>query len=378
MKYAFVLLFLCRLCVCAQTSETFNHLNSAFDEDRPGISLDKVFNGAIRENSGLSFSHAVLPSLRPERSALISPHLSKVPTPALPTPVCTDIESTKKDFNEIAYGEHLTSGELANIRGGLELLKGTQFGNLQYWLYYKEGVELRWREMDAIAGSNPPSETVDGRKILWLNKDLKLILANQWSDPGVKAGLAVMMSHELTHFIDYARIGSCATEYCKFSLENNAHLAGVFSYHELQNKGLTPEIGSKYDTVFLEEQKLYLDIWNYKHGGPLPNINSYPLILKLKDLPEGNKQRRPYEQATKILSTVGLGKERFSLSEVVNVRYGYKETASGIAIIFHPSDTNRYETLFWAMYNSEHAYTTWRKSVGDPVLHPPQVLNPPQ
>jgi len=321
----------------------------------------------------------LLPLALPQSQLLLfPPPLSPLVEPRVPPiPDLDKFQEETKDLDETAFGERLTAYELSKIRGSLELLRGTQFGDSKYWFYYTEGVELRWREVGGIAGSNPPADTPGAKKILWLDKGIKSLLAAEGDNPGVKAGLAILMSHEMTHFSDYKQIGSCATEYCRFILENNGFLSGMMTYHELRSKNLTPKKGSKFNTVFLEEQEFYLDVWNYKHGGPKPDISSYPLILKLKDLPDGSPGRGPYEQATQILKKIKLGKNRFSFSEVVNVRYGYKETPSASAMLLHPADSDKCSLLFRTIYEAELKYSDWRKSIGAPVVTPPPTYAPP-
>ena len=235
---------------------------------------------------------------------------------------------------------------------------------------------MRWRKTGGIAGSNPPVD-MSGRKILWLDTELKQVLETEGAGPGVKAGLAVVMAHEMTHFMDYAKIGSCSTQYCKFMLENNGYLSGIMAYNELRSKGLIPEPNSTFDSLFLQENKFYLDIWNYKHGGPKPDIQSYPLILRLRDA-DDKKIREPYDQAMEIINKLNRDKNKCSLSEVVNVRCGYKETPGVLGVLFFPADAERYNTLFWAIYAAEQKYCDWRKAIGDPVLQPPPVYTPPQ
>ncbi len=379
MKRILILLLFSGTAAFAQNSETLDRLNSAFDESRPQAALDKMFNGGSAGSQEISVYPSSPYQETAKRSAILSPvgaSVNNAPIPPVPAPSFAENMTLEKDFDEVAFGERLTSGELKKIQGGLELLKGTQFGDAQYWLYYKEGVELRWSKTGGIAGSNPPTDTANGRKILWLDTELKQVLKTEGDGPRVKAGLAVVMAHEMTHFMDYAKIGSCSTQYCRFMLENNGYLAGTMAYHELRAKGLIPAPNSEFDSEFLQENRFYLDIWNYKHGGPKPDIRSYPLILKLNV--DDKKIRKAYDQAVQIISKLSREKNKFSLSEVVNVRCGYKETPGILGPLFHPADADRYNTLFWSIYAAEQKYFVWRKAIGDPVLQPLPVYPQPQ
>lgn len=236
-------------------------------------------------------------------------------------------------------------------------------------------MELRWSKEKNIAGTNHPAGIAGGRKIIWLSKDLKPTFASQGSSLEVKAGLAIVLAHELTHQADFTKIDKdCSTQYSKFMLEANAHLTEIAVYHELRTKGLTPSwFNSGSDTVVLQLRRFHLDIWNYKHGGPKPDINSYS---KFKE----KGFEKILQQTKKIIAKLDPRKKGvFALAEVINVKYGYRQTPGFLeALFWSAKDKKRYNTLYWSTNATVKKYADWRKKIGSPTSQYPPVQTPPQ
>lgn len=133
MKYIFILLILSCSTVSAQDSATLEQLRAALGENPPQAALDRIFDGDYC--SGMP---AVDVAAEASRQAAPAAPAGIRPTRAYPVPPvpATFAESAAADkasnWDEFAFGERLTRDELAVVKGGLDLLKGTKSGDSLY------------------------------------------------------------------------------------------------------------------------------------------------------------------------------------------------------------------------------------------------------